>query len=130
MTKDKSFWYNWERGDQVRVLYENDDNIPVGTVVTVRMVEDSDYTGVMRVCVDYKDVVGAWPIPIDENGDAVAVLPFEFVSSPISYTTVPTGLLGRICAERHIAEIMDTARYAAILELAEILKGEKNDTNL
>jgi len=121
MTKDKSFWYNWEEGDRIRVLYENDENIPVGAVVTVRMVEDHDYTGAMRVCVDYEDLVGAWPVCYDEDGDHVKNVPFEFVST----TSVPTELLERICAERHIAEIMDIGRAAAILELAGILRREK-----
>ena len=73
--QDMSDWRDWRVGDLVVVSDENDENLPIGAVVSVATVESSDYEGVCVVQVE-RDGVLCWTSAID------GVLPMRWHSRP------------------------------------------------
>lgn len=72
-----SDWRDWRVGDLVKVAYENDCCLPVGSIFKIRSLENADYDGHMPVSVH----VGSdfeWP----EAFDSSVSCPFKWHSRP------------------------------------------------
>lgn len=75
---DMSDWRNWEAGDVVEVILENDSGLPIGKRYTVQSIEKPNYIGGMPVSV--VDEIGDDYWPGDDKYDGRLV--FKFISRP------------------------------------------------
>lgn len=73
---DMSDWRNWQKGDIVEVILENDADLPVGRTYAVKEIESPDYGYGMPVCVWSGNDDGDYHWPEDSGNNERLVFKF------------------------------------------------------
>ncbi|MNQ91920.1 hypothetical protein D3C85_1073210 [compost metagenome] len=77
---DMGDWRNWQKGDIVEVILENDADLPVGRTYAVKEIESPDYGYGMPVCVWSGNDDGVYHWPEDSGNNERLV--FKFIRRP------------------------------------------------